>query len=141
MTRKFLHRAALMGAAAVLLGAFGAHKLKTMLDPETFSAFQTGITYQFYHTFALIAVGILYRRYKNNWLSTSGYLFVAGTILFSGSLYLLTAAVIFKGMTLGVFGFITPIGGLLLIGGWLCLLMGVPVARQIDYKSKSEDAD
>lgn len=129
MNRKFLHMAALMGGLAVILGAFAAHKLKTLLTPDTLSAFQTGVTYQFYHTFALLAVGILYRRYKNKWLTLSGLFFVSGTILFSGSLYLMAALELLKKTSLGAMGVVTPIGGVLLILGWSFFFVGVPASR------------
>lgn len=128
MNRRFLHIAALMGATAVILGAFGAHKLKEILEPNSLQTFQTGVTYQFYHTFALLAVGILYRRYKNKWLTASGILFVVGTLLFSGSLYLLTAFSLL-GEKLGPAGIVTPIGGVILILGWVFFFFGVPTTR------------
>lgn len=136
MNRRFLHIAALMGATAVILGAFGAHKLKEMLEPPALQVFQTGVTYQFYHTFALLAVGILYRRYKNKWLTASGAMFVVGTILFSGSLYLLTAMTL-MGNKLGPLGVITPIGGAILILGWVLFFFGVPAARQHSEREQS----
>jgi uncharacterized membrane protein YgdD (TMEM256/DUF423 family) len=131
MNRKFLHMAAIMGGLAVILGAFGSHLLKRLLDAETLAAFQTGVTYQFYHAFALLAVGILYRRYMNNWLTLAGMFFVLGTILFSGSLYLMAAVSILKKSSLGVFGFITPLGGLLFVAGWFCFFLGVPSSRKV----------
>jgi uncharacterized membrane protein YgdD (TMEM256/DUF423 family) len=128
MNRRFLHIAALMGASAVILGAFAAHKLKELLDPRSLEAFHTGVTYQFYHTFALLAVGILYRRYKNKWLTAAGILFVVGTLLFSGSLYLM-AIFSLLGEKLGPIGMVTPIGGVVLIAGWILFFMGVPATR------------
>jgi uncharacterized membrane protein YgdD (TMEM256/DUF423 family) len=128
MNRRFLHIAALMGASAVILGAFAAHKLKELLDPRSLEAFHTGVTYQFYHTFALLAVGILYRRYKNKWLTAAGILFVVGTLLFSGSRYLM-AIFYLLGEKLGPIGMVTPIGGVVLIAGRILFFMGVPATR------------
>ena len=129
MNRKFLHMATLMGGLAVILGAFAAHLLKNMLTPATLTAFQTGVSYQFYHAFALLAVGILYRRYNNKWLTMSGLFFVTGTILFSGSLYLMAALELLKKGSLGAMGLITPIGGILFILGWACFFIGIPAQR------------
>ena len=130
--------ATLMGGLAVIFGAFAAHMLKTMLSPETFSAFQTGVSYQFYHAFALLGVGILYRRYNNKWINMSGMFFVTGTILFSGSLYLMAALELLKKGSLGPMGLITPVGGVLLILGWACFFIGIPAQRTPTEKSGSE---
>lgn len=116
--------AALLGALAVALGAFGAHGLKQRLDAEALQVYQTGVTYQFYHVLALLAVGLLQLHNANKLLRWSANLFVAGIILFSGSLYALT---IFK--LEGIEGFrfigaITPIGGLMFIAGWIMLFVG-----------------
>jgi uncharacterized membrane protein YgdD (TMEM256/DUF423 family) len=114
--------AAILGALAVALGAFGAHGLKSRLDPSDLQVYQTGVTYQVYHVLALLAVGILQRNGENKFLNWSAILFTVGIILFSGSLYALT---FFKLFHLGAYGFvgaITPFGGLMFIAGWLCLL-------------------
>jgi uncharacterized membrane protein YgdD (TMEM256/DUF423 family) len=139
MNRKFLHMAALMGALAVVLGAFGTHKLREVLSPETYTAFQTGVSYQFYHTFALLAVGILYRRYKNQWLTWAGMFFVVGTIFFSGSLYLMAALSILGRISIGPLGIITPFGGLLFIAGWVCLYLGIPTTRHPSDRDQGSD--
>jgi uncharacterized membrane protein YgdD (TMEM256/DUF423 family) len=100
------------------------------------SSYQTGVTYQFYHTFALLAVGILYKRYQNQWMEWAGRLFVLGIILFCGSLYLLTALQATKEIGLEGFGILTPIGGLLLVAGWISFFLGIPSARLKDYTEK-----
>ena len=133
MHRTYLRIATLTGALAVVLGAFGAHKLKTLLAPEIVSTFQTGVTYQFYHAFALLAVGILFKRYKNKWIDWAGRLFVLGIILFSGSLYLLTALQATKKVGLEGFGILTPVGGVLLVAGWLCFFLAIPSDRKNSY--------
>jgi len=125
MHKGFLIIASILGALSVGLGAFGAHALKQIVPEESVATFETGVRYQFYHTFALIAVGILFQPFPGKWLVWSGWLFIVGIILFSGSLYLLT---VLKGTnTVGLkgIGIITPFGGLFFIAGWICLLVGI----------------
>jgi len=108
------------GLLAVILGAFGAHGLEKIVDAKTLNTYQTGVEYQFYHSFALIAAGILAHLWTNTRLfRTAGILFLIGIIIFSGSLYLYT----FTGIK--AFGMITPIGGLSFIAGWLLLIVGI----------------
>ena len=125
MHKTFLIWAALLGALAVILGAFGAHKLKELVPPETVSTFQTGVTYQFYHVFALLTVGILYAHVPGPQLVWAGRLFLIGILLFSGSLYVLTLLKATDTVGLRGIGAITPIGGLAFIAGWVMLLLGV----------------
>lgn len=136
MHRTYIKIATLIGALTVIMGAFGAHKLKELISPEILSSYQTGITYQFYHTLALLAVGILYKRYQNQWMEWAGRLFLLGMILFCGSLYLLTALQATKEIGLEGFGILTPIGGLLLVAGWISFFLGIPSARKKDYTEK-----
>jgi len=136
MNRNFIKIATLIGAISVIMGAFGAHKLKELLTPEVLSSYQTGVTYQFYHCFALLAVGILYKRYQNQWMEWAGRLFILGIILFSGSLYLLTALKATKEIGLEGFGILTPIGGLLLVAGWISFFLGIPANRKNEYSEK-----
>jgi len=115
MDRTFLLIGALGGFIAVTLGAFGAHALRGRLSPEMLAVFETGVRYQMYHVLALLLVAAIIPR-AGGWLVVSaGWLFVAGTVLFSGSLYLLA----FTGMT--ILGAITPIGGLAFLLGWAAL--------------------
>lgn len=125
MHKGFLITAAVFGALSVGLGAFGAHALKQIVPPESIATFETGVRYQFYHTFALLAVAILFETFPGRWLLSAGWLFILGIILFSGSLYMLTA--LKAGNTVGLkgIGVITPFGGLLFIAGWLSLLFGI----------------
>ncbi|MGE7777279.1 DUF423 domain-containing protein [Chitinophaga sp. NPDC101104] len=125
MHKSFLVWAAALGALSVVLGAFGAHKLKELVPPETVSTFQTGVTYQFYHVFALLAVGILYAHVPSPQLVWAGRLFLGGILLFSGSLYVLTLLKATETVGLRGIGAITPVGGLLFIAGWVCLLVGI----------------
>ncbi|WP_049722772.1 DUF423 domain-containing protein [Gilvimarinus polysaccharolyticus] len=113
------------GFIAVALGAFAAHSLKDTLTPELLGAFQTGVQYQMYHALALLMVGLWLQHCRqraehqstNVWLNRACGLFIIGTLLFSGSLYGLTLT----GFRL--FGPITPLGGVCLLLGWLCLLL------------------
>jgi uncharacterized membrane protein YgdD (TMEM256/DUF423 family) len=125
MYKPFLKIGAVIGALSVILGAFGAHALKEKLPADALAVYETAVRYQFYHVLALLASGILYKEFSNKWISNAGKLFILGIILFSGSLYLLTA---FKGMgneNLNWVGAITPFGGLSFILGWLCLVIGI----------------
>ncbi len=110
---------ALLGALAVGIGAFGAHSLKAMLEASgRFDTFETAVKYQFYHALAMVLVGILLSRADPSaikWLNWSGYSFAAGVLIFSGSLY----TICFTGIT--KFGAVAPIGGLLMLGGWILL--------------------
>lgn len=123
MHKGFLRWAALLGALAVALGAFGAHGLKKYVPAETISTFETGVRYQFYHVFALLAVGILYERFPVKWLRYAGNCFLIGILLFSGSLYILTALKATDTVGLSGVGAITPIGGVFFIAGWLFLFV------------------
>lgn len=131
MHRVYLKIGAFIGAFSVLLGAFAAHQLKQHLTPEILATFQTGVTYQFYHGLALLITGILLKRYPNDWMIWAGRMFVTGIILFSGSLYLLALLKSIKDIGLGGFGLLTPIGGLFLVAGWICLLLGVPSNKPV----------
>lgn len=128
MHKGFLIIASVLGALSVVLGAFGAHALKQIVPQESVATFETGVRYQFYHTFALFAVAILFRAYPGKWLLWSGWLFFIGIILFSGSLYLLTALKGTNTVGLKGIGIITPFGGLFFIAGWICLMAGVLAA-------------
>ena len=110
---------------AVILGAFGAHKLKELVPPETVSTFQTGVTYQLYHVFALIATGILFAQLPGSQLLWAGRCFIIGIILFSGSLYMMTILKMTENVGLKSIGILTPIGGVFFIAGWICLLLGI----------------
>ena len=120
----FLHLAAISGMFAVILGAFGAHQLKKILSPEDITIYETGIRYQFYHTFALLAVGMLLYLKPSSLLIKSGYAFAVGILLFCGSLYGLSLRSICE-FNLNRLGPITPIGGLFFIMGWLLLLLSL----------------
>ena len=118
MNKRFITIGTFIAAASVLLGAFGAHALKEMISPERLLTFETGIRYQFYHAFALIIVGIVYKEYSGKLLKWSGILFLVGIFLFSGSLYLLSTLPQMKWA-----GPVTPLGGVCFISGWILFAM------------------
>ncbi len=107
--------AAISGFIAVGLGAFGAHALKERLTPELLTVFETGVRYQFYHVIALLAVAWVIHLGGQGAARAAGWLFIVGTLLFSGSLYALALS------GLRVLGAITPFGGLAFLAGWLIL--------------------
>ena len=112
----------ILGSAAaflgVALGAFGAHSLKSSLSPEMLAVFETAVRYQMYHSGALFVAGWAYETYRSRVFLRAGWIFVAGIVLFSGSLYTLSLT----GITSA--GVITPFGGLALLTGWLALAAG-----------------
>lgn len=116
MERMFFGFGAASAMLAVAAGAFGAHALRARLTPEHLAIFETGARYQIYHALALLAVAWAVTRWPGRLPVWSGRLFVAGTILFSGSLYLLALT--------GTrwWGALTPFGGAAFLAGWLCLL-------------------
>jgi uncharacterized membrane protein YgdD (TMEM256/DUF423 family) len=123
MHKRFVVTGAVLGAIAVALGAFGAHGLKKIVPVETVQTFQTGVQYQMYHALALLLTGLLYEKCSARFVKTAGILFIIGVILFSGSLYLLTAGKVAETTAMDKAGMITPFGGLAFIGGWLFLFL------------------
>ena len=115
MERVFLGLGAISAALAVALGAFAAHGLCSRISADALAAFETGARYHMYHSLALLAVAWAVTRWPSAWTSAAGWLFVAGTVLFSGSLYLLAVTGV------RALGAITPLGGLAFILGWLAL--------------------
>ena len=125
MHKLFLILGTLLAGLGVILGAFGAHGLKQILPPESVASYQTGVQYQMYHAFALLAVGILYSRMPGSLLNWAGIMFVAGIVLFSGSLYLLASLKAMNKVGVSGIGIITPVGGVLFIAGWILLLISI----------------
>ena len=123
MAKLFIQLAALNGALAVMIGAFGAHALKVRLTPELLSVYETGVQYHFWHSLALLAVGLLaFQLPDSRALMASGIAFIVGIILFSGSLYLLASTDI-RQLGFMPVGLITPFGGMSFIIGWLLLII------------------
>lgn len=113
--RLFFSLGCVSAALAVALGAFGAHGLRSRLVPDMLAVFEIGVRYHMYHALALLAVALAHARWPSTALVAAGWLFVAGTIVFSGSLY---------GLSLSGqrwLGAITPLGGAAFIAGWLAL--------------------
>jgi uncharacterized membrane protein YgdD (TMEM256/DUF423 family) len=119
MERIFFVLGALSAFIGVAAGAFGAHGLKGRISVEMLSIFEVGVRYQMYHAFALIAAAWVQSKWPSSLVKSGGWLFVIGTVLFSGSLYLLSVS----GMRW--IGAITPLGGLAFLAGWVCLAWAV----------------
>lgn len=112
-----LFSGALLGFIGVAAGAFGAHALKQRLAPDLLAIFEVGVRYQMYHVFAIILAALLVTVTGGNWATLAGYLFIAGAVIFSGSLYLL----VFTGVK--TWGAVTPIGGVFFLIGWIFLMV------------------
>ena len=122
MNKRIILTAASFGVIAVILGAFGAHGLKSIVAQNQLETWQKGVEYQFYHTFAILYLST-FARYKNKLIALSFLFFTLGIILFSGSLYLLAIKDAY-GLSFAQFlGPVTPIGGLCFIIGWVCLFL------------------
>jgi uncharacterized membrane protein YgdD (TMEM256/DUF423 family) len=116
MERLFFSIGCAFGFLGVALGAFAAHALKVRLSPELLATFEVGVRYQLAHALALLAVAWAHTRWPGPRVLLSGWLFIIGTLLFSGSLYALSLTGV-RGL-----GIVTPLGGIALLAGWLCLL-------------------
>lgn len=115
--RYFLVIGSFSGMLAVILGAFGAHGLENMLDARMLQRFDTGVEYQFYHSLALLLTGMLDREDQYSSIRYAGYAFLAGILLFSGSLYIYVLSGV-KAVAM-----ITPVGGTAFIVGWVFLFI------------------
>ncbi|ORU92446.1 MAG: hypothetical protein A6F70_02705 [Cycloclasticus sp. symbiont of Bathymodiolus heckerae] len=111
----FITLGAILAFLAVAFGAFGAHALKEILTPHLLDVYHTAADYQMWHAIGLILIGILFQQKPSTLLRKAGWLILSGTLIFSGSLYALSLSGI------KIFGAITPIGGVLLLCGWLTL--------------------
>jgi uncharacterized membrane protein YgdD (TMEM256/DUF423 family) len=125
MHKQFLSISFVLGAIAVALGAFGAHALRELVDEKAIQTWQTAVQYHFYHLFAIALVAILLKQGTNAWYKRAGYLFIAGILVFSGSLYTMILLKATGSTSVNWLGAITPIGGVCFIAGWLSLLIGV----------------
>jgi uncharacterized membrane protein YgdD (TMEM256/DUF423 family) len=113
--KTFLLIGAVAAFLAVAFGAFGVHGLRGRLSPEMMAVFESAVRYHMYHALALLLVGLIMGRMSGWLIQTAGWCFVAGILLFSGSLYMLALS----GVT--ILGAITPLGGLAFLAGWACL--------------------
>ena len=127
MDKKIISTGAVFGMIAIILGAFGAHSLKKVLTLEELSTFETGVKYQMYHALFLVFIGLASISQKAK--KTIYFLVVFGVIFFSGSIYLLATNSLTT-FDFKIIGFVTPIGGLLLISAW-----GVLFLNYINKKS------
>ena len=117
MERLFIIMGALSGAIGVAAGAFGAHALRARVEPRMLEVFETGARYQMYHALAMLAAAWMVSRFPGALMNASGWLFMAGTVLFSGSLY----AMALTGVR--ALGAITPLGGVCFLAGWACIAL------------------
>jgi len=127
MKNPFLILASLFGAIGVALGALGAHALKAkmqegLMTADQLNAWDTGSKYQLFHALVLLFVFFLFRQNNSKLVKASGWLFTVGIVFFSGSIYLLSTQNI-SGISFRFLGPVTPLGGILLIAGWVLLLV------------------
>lgn len=123
--KRFLAIGAIFGLFGLIIGASGAHSLSNLVTPEMLQVYETGVRFQFYHVFALLALGILGNRCPERLASWAGGLFTIGIIFFSGSLYWITAINAANMSVPTAVGLLTPLGGLLLICGWATFLVAI----------------
>lgn len=129
MNKKIAITAAIFGIAAVILGAFGAHGIKPRVSTAELETWQTAVQYHFYHTFALLFLSLLPSQQKL--VKFSGWCFISGILLFSGSLYIMALKNILNLTNASFLGPVTPVGGLFFIAGWFLLILAA---------SKNDDA-
>jgi hypothetical protein len=129
MHRYLIRFGAILSALSVMFSAFSAHFLQPIMSSKDFYSFQTAINMEFFHSIALILLGILGKRYPTHHINRAGILFIVGIVLFSGSIYLLTLASSLFDAKLSILGLVTPFGGLSLFAGWFMLLLAVPDSK------------
>ncbi len=123
--------AAVFGALAVIAGAFLAHQLKAIMPGRALEVYDTAVRYQFYHVFALLATGILGEKFPRYWIARAGTSFMAGIILFCGSLYIISALITADRSVPAALGILTPLGGAGFILGWILLAFAVWKGRPV----------
>ena len=124
MSKNILIKAGILGMIAVLGGAFGAHALKEILSLEDLATFNTGVRYQMMHSVVLICLFLIGTKFEMKQFRIAAQLIFWGVILFSGSIYILVLKNIIGVEALKFAGPITPVGGLLIITGWLFIVLG-----------------
>ena len=132
VAKPYLIIGALLAGLSVVLGAFGAHGLKSVLTAQQLNTFEIGVRYQMYHALALLLLPALSGVVSSTWANRVAFCFVTGTVLFSGSLYAL-------GMS-GIkwFGPITPLGGMFFIIGWVLLVIGLVKGHKLTKHHQDE---
>lgn len=123
--RRFLLLGAVSGFLSVALGAFGAHALKDALPADRLAAFETGVRWQSVHALAILAAGLFSRRGPGRMAPAAGWLFVLGTVIFSGSLYVLALSGV------RAWGAVTPVGGVVWLAAWACLALAGVKRRDV----------
>lgn len=118
LSRAFISLGSVNAFLAVAFGAFGAHMIRNKLPEGLYTVYQTGVSYQFYHALGLIGVGLLLMHLRHTLIKMAGWFMLAGIIIFSGSLYVLSLSGV-RG-----WGAVTPIGGLSFLAAWLLLAIG-----------------
>jgi len=126
MNKTFFATGAILGGLSVVLGAFAAHALKSILPLDAVAIFETGVRYQFYHALALLILAVSFEKLDAKWGNRTGLFFILGIALFSGSLYTLSFLKMGEpSAIIKLVGIITPFGGLAFIIGWLFLVLAV----------------
>lgn len=138
MRKTFLRAGSILAFLAVGLGALGSHALKGILSPERLVSFETGVRYHLVHALAVLIVATLLHFGKKQALTVSGWLFIGGVVLFSGSIYFLAMQEVF-GINLSFLGPITPVGGILLMAGWL--MLGVSSFQHAEHGRHGRDGE
>jgi uncharacterized membrane protein YgdD (TMEM256/DUF423 family) len=135
MTKRILLTGIILGVLAIILGAFGAHALKEVLDESSLASYKTAVDYQLYHAFFLLIFGILQSKYGKHLSDVIYYLCVLGVVFFSGSIYFL---VLNKNFLFGdapkIIALMTPLGGVFLISAWV--MLGVYVIKNLKQAQK-----
>lgn len=122
--KKLILISGISGLLAVALGAFGAHGLKPVLTPLQQATFETAVKYQFIHTLAMLACALAFRQFGIAAFARAAWFFAGGILLFSGSLYLISLKQLLGIHSWSFLGPVTPVGGLLFITGWICIVAG-----------------
>ncbi len=134
----FLRIGSVSAFLAVALGALGAHSLKPHLSYEQLTAFETGVRYHLVHSLAVVLVAALIYFGKKKGLVYAGWLFTAGIVLFSGSIYLLTVQDLLL-LSSGFLGFLTPVGGLLFLAGWVFVFVSTFQKAQVYHHAEKRE--